>query len=87
MSVPDRSASGISRRPTRRRAIGLLAAAAGLPLLARDRRAGEGSKHYYEWQGSALGARARLLLAHPQSALKISLSSFLKALDEQRGRK
>jgi thiamine biosynthesis lipoprotein len=67
MSPDDRSAaSETSRRPTRRRAIGLLAAAAGFPLLARDDpAAGEASRARYEWQGTALGARARLLLAHP----------------------
>lgn len=68
MSPPDHPAAvKISGRPTRRRVIGLLAAAAGLPLLARDDARNETSGRYYVWKGTALGARARLLLAHPRA--------------------
>ncbi len=49
---------------TRRRAVTLLAAAAGLPLGASSRP----PPPVFEWQGQALGARARLLLAHPDPA-------------------
>lgn len=56
--------TGGHRLLTRRRAITLLAAAAGLPLGASSRRA----PPVFEWQGQALGARARLILAHPDPA-------------------
>ena len=48
----------------RRRAIGILAAAAGLPLWAGTARARE-APPLWEWRGRALGAAARLVLAHP----------------------
>lgn len=51
-------------RPHRRRFIQIAAAAAGLPLLglARD---GLADVPLHRWEGSALGARASLALAHP----------------------
>jgi thiamine biosynthesis lipoprotein len=57
---PGRSARG--RGLTRRRAITLIGAAAGLPLLAgRD---SDGSAPRFAWRGRALGAEAGLILAH-----------------------
>jgi len=47
---------------TRRRALGLLAAAAGLPLVARASRA---TAEVVTWHGRALGAPATLILHHP----------------------
>lgn len=48
----------------RRRALGILAAAAGLPLWSAATRARE-APPLWEWRGRALGAPARLVLAHP----------------------
>lgn len=50
---------------TRRRALGLLAAAAGLPLVAR---AGQATAEVVTWHGRALGAPATLILHHPDRA-------------------
>jgi FAD:protein FMN transferase len=50
---------------SRRRALVLLAAAAGLPLAGSTR--GKGAP-LVEWRGRALGAEARLLLVHPEPA-------------------
>lgn len=47
---------------TRRRAVGLLAAAAGLPLVLRATRA---TAEIVTWHGRALGAPATLILHHP----------------------
>jgi len=47
---------------SRRRALGLLAAAAGLPLVARPSRA---TAEVVTWRGRALGAPATLILHHP----------------------
>jgi FAD:protein FMN transferase len=52
-------------RFSRRRALGVLAAAAGLPLAGASRAA----VPIHSWHGSALGADARLLLAHPEGAV------------------
>lgn len=49
-------------RLTRRRALGLLAAAAGLPLVLR---AGRATAEVVTWHGRALGAPATLILHHP----------------------
>ena len=51
-----------TERLTRRRAIGLLAAAAGLPLALRATRA---TAEVVTWHGRALGAPATLILHHP----------------------
>ena len=51
-----------SERLTRRRALGLLAAAAGLPLALRATRA---TAEVVTWRGRALGAPATLILHHP----------------------
>lgn len=50
---------------TRRRALGLLAAAAGLPLALRANRA---TAEVVAWRGRALGAPATLILHHPDRA-------------------
>lgn len=50
---------------TRRRAIGLLASAAGLPLVLRASRA---TAEVVTWHGRALGAPATLVLHHPDRA-------------------
>ena len=50
-----------TERLTRRRALGLLAAAAGLPLVLR---ASRGSAEVVTWHGRALGAPATLVLHH-----------------------
>jgi thiamine biosynthesis lipoprotein len=54
-----------TERPTRRRAIGLLAAAAGLPLVVR---ASQATAEVVTWHGRALGAPATLVLHHPDRA-------------------
>lgn len=51
-----------TERLTRRRALGLLAAAAGLPLVLRATRA---TAEVVTWRGRALGAPATLVLHHP----------------------
>src|ERR1700734_2605794 len=51
----------------RRRAITLLGAFAGLPLLASDRRTSDPTA-LYQWQGTSLGSPSRLLLYHPSQA-------------------
>lgn len=52
----------MTERLTRRRALGLLAAAAGLPLVLRATRA---TAEVVTWHGRALGAPATLILHHP----------------------
>lgn len=54
-----------TERLTRRRALGLLAAAAGLPLALRATRA---TAEVVTWHGRALGAPATLILHHPDRA-------------------
>ena len=47
---------GEEASPTRRRAIRIVAAAAGLPLLIAAVRASAPSGHLFRWQGEVLGA-------------------------------
>lgn len=54
-----------TERLTRRRALGLVAAAAGLPLVLR---AGRATAEVVTWHGRALGAPATLILHHPDRA-------------------
>ena len=54
-----------AERLTRRRAVGLLAAAAGLPLVVR---ASQATAEVVTWHGRALGAPATLILHHPDRA-------------------
>jgi FAD:protein FMN transferase len=49
----------------RRRAITILGAFAGMPLLATDRRAADPAV-LYQWTGTALGSPARMMLYHPR---------------------
>jgi thiamine biosynthesis lipoprotein len=58
----------VPRHPHRRRFLQIAAAAAGLPALAlgRDSRA---EVPLHRWEGTALGARASLVLAHPDRSL------------------
>ena len=51
----------------RRRAVTVLGAFAGLPLLGSDRRASDPTA-LYQWQGTSLGSPSRLLLYHPSQA-------------------
>src|SRR6476660_8085837 len=49
----------------RRRAITILGAFAGMPLLATDRHAADPAV-LYQWTGTALGSPARMMLYHPR---------------------
>jgi thiamine biosynthesis lipoprotein len=51
----------------RRRAVTVLGAFAGLPLLGSDRRASDPTT-LYQWHGTSLGSPSRLLLYHPSQA-------------------
>ena len=51
----------------RRRAITIMGAFAGMPLLAGDRRA-PAPAALYQWNGTSLGSPSRLLLYHPSRA-------------------
>jgi len=57
------------RKITRRRAMRILAAAAGLPLLAVGVRAMVPGGHFFGWQGEVLGAASELTLWHWDEAL------------------
>jgi thiamine biosynthesis lipoprotein len=65
-----------ARRMTRRRALTLMAAAAGLPLLARDGRTATGAAPRFVWWGTVLGARAELVVAHPDAAAARRAAAF-----------
>jgi len=52
----------------RRRAVTILGAFAGMSLLATDHRASEPAD-LYQWNGTALGSPARLLLYHPRQVV------------------
>jgi thiamine biosynthesis lipoprotein len=60
---------GEEASPTRRRAIRIVAAAAGLPLLIAAVRASAPSGRLFRWQGEVLGAVSELALWHTDSAL------------------
>src|SRR5579871_4395982 len=64
---PRAGASGGSL--TRRRAIRMTAAAAGLPLLIAAVRAAAPAGQLYHWQGDVLGAVSELTLWHTDAAL------------------
>ena len=55
-------------RFTRRRVLTILGAFAGAPLLGGDGRRQELLPVLYEWNGTALGSPARLMLCHPNRA-------------------
>src|SRR4051812_39905535 len=61
--------SGSARSVTRRRAIGVIAAAAGLPLMIAAVRATAPSRQMVNWQGEVLGAFSELTLWHTDAAL------------------
>jgi thiamine biosynthesis lipoprotein len=65
---------------TRRRALTLMAAAAGLPLLARDGGSAASAAPRFVWRGTVLGARAELVVAHPDAAAARRAAAF--CLDE-----
>jgi thiamine biosynthesis lipoprotein len=50
---------------SRRRAITIMGAAAGLPLAGIVTQSGAAAANLYTWEGSALGAQASMTLAHP----------------------
>src|SRR5438270_12217192 len=54
--------------PTRRRAIRILAAAAGVPLLIAAVRASAPRGQFHTWQGDVLGAWSELSLWHTDAA-------------------
>jgi thiamine biosynthesis lipoprotein len=58
-----------ARRLTRRRAIGVIAAGAGLPLMIAAVRATAPSGQLINWQGDVLGAFSELTLWHTDAAL------------------
>jgi thiamine biosynthesis lipoprotein len=64
---PDRTAIGASF--TRRRAIRIVAAAAGLPLMIAAVRASAPPPQMFHWQGSVLDAVSELTLWHTDAAL------------------
>jgi thiamine biosynthesis lipoprotein len=69
MSDEQQSAtSGPARGPTRRRAIRIVAAAAGLPLMIAAVRATAPRGRLFDWQGEVLGALAELSLWHTDEA-------------------
>ncbi len=61
--TPDRHTATPRGAPSRRRAIALLAAAAGLPLLGADGRIAPAA-WLYRWDGTSLGSPSRILLYH-----------------------
>lgn len=72
-----------TERLTRRRALGLVAAAAGLPLVLRATRA---TAEVVTWHGRALGAPATLILHHPdRSAAERLVTACIAELDRLEG--
>jgi FAD:protein FMN transferase len=58
-----------ARHPTRRRALRIVAAAAGLPLMIAAVRATAPAGQFFNWQGEVLGALSELTLWHTDAAL------------------
>jgi thiamine biosynthesis lipoprotein len=67
-------------RVTRRRAVRIMAAAAGLPLLIAGVRAAAPKPRFLSWQGKVLGAASELTLWHSDEAL--ARRAILKARHE-----
>src|SRR5258708_9539916 len=65
---PDQSKSATGASLTRRRAIRIVAAAAGLPLVIAAVRAAAPPGQLFSWQGEGLGALSELTLWHTHSA-------------------
>jgi thiamine biosynthesis lipoprotein len=57
------------RRPTRRRFLRVVAAAAGLPLILAAVRATAPNAQWHSWRGQVLGALSELTLWHPDTAV------------------
>ncbi len=72
---------------TRRRAIGVIAAAAGLPLVALGvGRALSPEARFHEWQGEALGAVASLSIWHPnESVARRAIAQTLTEVERLEG--
>jgi thiamine biosynthesis lipoprotein len=66
----------------RRRALLLFAAASGLPLAGLRGTQAKPSLPLHEWRGAALGAEARLVLAHPEP--RIARRMLVRCTDEVR---
>jgi len=66
---PDQSKSATGASLTRRRAIRIVAAAAGLPLVIAAVRAAAPPGQLFSWQGEVLGALSELTLWHTDAAL------------------
>jgi thiamine biosynthesis lipoprotein len=66
---PDQSKSASGASLTRRRAIRIVAAAAGLPLVIAAVRATAPPGQLFSWQGEVLGALSELTLWHTDAAL------------------
>jgi thiamine biosynthesis lipoprotein len=69
MGCGSNQAPAVARRLTRRRAIRIVAAAAGLPLLIAAVRAAAPPAQMFHWQGEVLGALSELTLWHTDAAL------------------
>jgi thiamine biosynthesis lipoprotein len=67
--TPDQSKSARTASLTRRRAIRIVAAAAGLPLVIAAVRAAAPPGQLFGWQGEVLGALSELTLWHADAAL------------------
>src|SRR6266853_4498197 len=67
--APDQSKSATGASLTRRRAIRIVAAAAGLPLVIAAVRAAAPPGQLFSWQGEVLGALSELTLWHTDAAL------------------
>lgn len=81
MIGPSSDSKFAGRRAGRRRVLGIVAAAAGLPLLPRGLLgANEEAPVTYTWKGRALGAPARLTLVHPERS--VAEGAIALCLDE-----
>jgi len=78
--IPATQGRETNRRVSRRHALTLIAAAAGLPLLGRDSGASGEAAPCYAWRGTALGARAELVMAHSDAAVAWRAATY--CLDE-----
>src|SRR5260370_42035610 len=67
--APDQSKSATGASLTRRRAIRIVAAAAGLPLVIAAVPAAAPPRQMVSWQGGGLGGPAGLTLMHPDAGL------------------
>jgi thiamine biosynthesis lipoprotein len=76
MPDPDRAIAGL----TRRRALRIVAAAAGLPLMIAAVRATSPQGQLHRWQGEVLGALSELTLWHTDSAF--AQRTILRVRDE-----